>query len=150
MWISEIAERSILTAMAALDVTFRASRVDDDEAAPTERKKYPCIVVRAGSGATVGTESLYNEVPCEVTIITHYEDDPKMAVLKGLEDEFHKILNVSVTTSTILTAFDAIATAAGETARYKGMTEIDGSMPEIVDAKQQSIMITMKFNVCGA
>ena len=150
MWIAEIAERSIMQSMAGLDVTMRASRVDNDESAPTERKKYPSMVIIASGGSRDTLESLFDEVPCAVTIVTHYEDDPKRTVLAGLEDEFRKILDVGIDASTVRTAFNAIALAAGETRYFKGLTEIDGGPVELVDNKEQSITTMMKFRVCGS
>jgi len=149
MWISEIVERTIIQTMASLDVTFRASRVDDDESAPTERKKYPCMTIVAAGGSTTTIESLFDIVECVVSITTHYEDDPKRTVLARLGDEFRTILDKPIATSTLKTAFDAIALAAGETRYFKGLTEIDGGMPDLSNT-EQTIMTTMKFRICGA
>jgi len=88
MWISEIAERAIIEAMASLDVTFRASRVDDDEAAPTERKTYPLMAIMASGGSADTLESLFHDVPCTVAITTHYRDDPKRTTLVNSKDGF--------------------------------------------------------------
>lgn len=150
MWISEIAERAILVSMAGLDVTMRASRVDDDEYAPTERKKYPSMVIVASGGSRDTIESLFDEVPCAVTITTHYECDPKRTLLASLEDEFRKILDAKIAVSTVKTAFDSVALAAGESRYFKGLTEIEGGPVEMVDNKEQSITTMMKFRVCGS
>jgi len=149
MWISEIAERSIMEAMAGLDVTMRASRVDNDASAPTERKKYPAMVIMAAGGTRSSTESLNDEVAVTVTIITHYKDDPKCTTLARLEDEFRKILGAKIAVSTIRTQFNAIALEAGETRYMKGVTDIDGGMINPSEA-EQSIMTTMVIHVCGS
>ena len=163
MWISEIAERAIWSAMSGLDVTFRTlptmsgldvtfrlSRVDDDETAQTERKKYPCMVIVAEGGSKDTTEALFDTVPVAVTISTHYTDDPKRTVLAGLEDEFRTILDAKIATSTVRTAFNAVALAASSTRYSKGITEISGGPIELTDNKEQSILTTFKLNVCGA
>jgi len=129
MWISEIAERAIMQAMGALDVTFRASRVDNEPDSPTQRKKYPSMVIVASSGSKDTTESLFFDIPITVSIITHYEDDPNRDTLKGLEDSFMKVLELPIATSTIRTAYNAIALAAGESRYLKGLTNIDGAQP---------------------
>jgi len=149
MWISEIVERTIIETMASLDVTFRASRVDDDESCPTERKKYPSMSIVASGGSTTTIESLFDVVECAVAITTHYKGDPKHTVLAGLCDQFRTILDVPIATSTIKTTFDAIALAAGETRYFKGLTEIEGGMPELTESTQ-TIITTMKFRICGA
>ena len=144
MFITEITERAIISAMGGLNVTFRAGRVDDDDAAPTERKKYPCMTIIASSSKAT-TESLFSQVVCAVTLTTHYTDDPKRTVLAGLEDEFRTILDVGIKAQ-----WDAIAAAAGETRYYKGLTEIDGGPVELFDSKEQSITTTMKIHTCGS
>jgi hypothetical protein len=149
MWISEIVERTIIQTMAGLDVTFRASRVDDDESCPTERKKYPCMVIVAAGGSTTTIESLFDIVECTVAIITHYKDDPKHTNLAALSDEFRTILDQPLATTTIQPAFNAIALAAGEARYFSGLTDIDGGMPDLTDT-EQTIMTTMKFHICGA
>ena len=149
MWIAEIAERAIMQAMAGLDVTFRASRVDNATDSETERKGYPAMVIMAASGNTATIESLFDEVPMVVQLITHYEDDPKCTTLAGIEDQFRTILDAPIATSTIRTAFNAIALAAGETRYFKGLTDIEGGMIEITD-KQQTITINMTMHVCGS
>ena len=70
-------------------------------------------------------------------------------MLAGLEDQFRKILDVGIETSTIRTDFNAIALAAGETRYHKGLTEIEGSLIEKTESTQ-SITTTMKFNICGS
>jgi len=149
MWISEIAERSIMEAMAGLDVTMRASRVDNDATAPTERKDYPAMVIMASGGSRNSTEGVNDTVPVAVTIITHYKDDPKCTNLAALEDQFRKILAEKIAVSTIKTQFDAIALAAGETRYMKGVTDIEGGMVNPSNA-EQSIMTTMTIHVCGS
>ena len=149
MWIAEIAERAIMAAIAGLDVTFRASRVDNATDSETERKTYPAMVIMASGGNSESTESLFQEVPVTVQIITHYEDDPKRTTLAGLEDQFRKIVNVPIATNTIRTAFNAAAIAAGETFYLKGITDIEGGPVEITD-KQQTITTTMILRTCGS
>jgi hypothetical protein len=149
MWISEIVERTILQTMAGLDVTFRASRVDDDPSAPTERKAYPCMTIVAAGGSTTTIESLFDIVECTVAIITHYKDDPKGTALAKLSDEFRTILDQPLATTTLQPAFNAIALAAGEARYFSGLTEIEGGMPDKSES-EQVIMTTMKFHVCGA
>jgi hypothetical protein len=149
MWIAEIAERAIMAAMAGLDVTMRASRVDNEPDAETERKEFPSMVIQAAGGNKAGTESIFDEVPVTVTITTHYNDDPKRTVLAGLEDQFRKILDVGVASSTIRTAFNQIASTASETRYFKGITAIEGGPVEIMD-KEQSIRTTFILHVCGA
>jgi len=149
MWISEISERSIMTAMAALEVTMRASRVDNEPSRPDERKKYPAMVIMASGGSTDSIESIFSDVNLMITIVTHYEDDPKRTTLAALEDQMRKILGVPIATSTIKTAFDAIAVAAGETNYFKGLTNIEGGQVEPSD-KEQSITTTMVLHVCGS
>jgi len=149
MWIAEIAERAITTAMASLDVTFRASRVDNDESAVTERKVYPAMVIMAGGGDSDSIESLFKEVSLTVQIITHYESDPKCTTLAGLESQFMEIVFVGIASNTIKTAFDAAAVAASETFYMKGITDISGGMIEKTD-KQQTITINMTLHVCGS
>ena len=149
MWIAEIAERAIMAAMASLDVTFRASRVDNDESAVTERKSYPAMVIMAGGGDSDSIESLFKEVPLTVQIITHYEADPKCTTLAGLESQFMKIVFVGLESNPIRTAFDAAAVAAGETFHMKLITDISGGMVEKTD-KQQTITINMTLHACGS
>jgi len=149
MWMSEIAERAMMGAMSSLDVTFRTSRVDDETAEETERKKYPMMVIMAGGGTTSSIESLFYEVPVTVSIVTHYEDDPKRTTLASLEDSFRKILDASIATSTIKTSFDSVALAAGETRYFKGLTDIEGGMPEVTDSNQ-TIITNMTMHVCGS
>ena len=149
MWISEIVERTILEAMAGLDVTFRASRVDDDESCPTERKRYPSMTIVASGGSTTTIESLFDKVLCEVTIATHYKDDPKRTELARLGDEFREILDKPLATSTLPAIFNAIALAAGETRYFSGLTEIEGGMPELSES-DQTITTMMTFHICGA
>ena len=149
MWISEIAERAIMQAMGAMDVSFRASRVDNEPASPTERKEYPSVVIMAASGSKDTTEDLFFEIPVTVSIITHYEDDPKRATLKGLEDTFMKVLELPIASSTIRTAYNSIASTAGESRYLKGLTNIDSSPIEITD-KTQTITITMTLHSCGS
>lgn len=149
MWIAEIAERAVLQAMAALDVTFRASRVDDDTAVDVERKKYPALVIQAASGNKETTESLFQEVPVTLTLITHFDDDPKRTTLASLEDQMRKITDKPIATSTLKTAFDDIASAAGETKYYKGLTAIEGGQIEVTN-KEQTIITTMTMRVCGS
>lgn len=149
MWIAEIAERSIMQAMDKLDVTFRASRVDNETDAETQRKVYPAMVIMASSGNRGTIESLFDEVPIIVQLITHHEDDPKRTTLARLEDEFRTILDKPIATSTVRTAFNAIALEAGKTRYFKGLTDIEGGMIEITD-KQQTITINMTMHVCGS
>jgi hypothetical protein len=149
MWISEIAERTIIAAMASLDVTFRASRVDDDPSAPTERKQYPCITIVADGGTKESTESLSTDVVLTVSLTTHYKDDPKRTTLAGLEDQFRKITDVKVNDTTLKAIFDQIAADADETRFYKGLTEIAGQPMELSET-EQTIMTTMKMHVCGS
>ena len=149
MWIAEIAERAIMAAMAGLDVTFRASRVDNETDRETERKKYPCMVIQAAGGGKATLESLFSTVPVTVTIITHYKDDPKRTTLAGLEDQFRKILDVSISSNTVKTKFDAAAQTASETRYLKGITEIEGGQIEGTN-EEQSIATTMILHVCGS
>ena len=149
MWISEIAERAIMSAMSGLDVTMRASRVDNETDRPDERKKYPAMVIMASGGSMDTIESLFHEVNLTITLVTHYEDDPKRTTLAGLEDEMRKILDVPVASSTVKTAFDAVATAADETYYFKGLTDIEGGQVEPSE-KEQSITTTMVMHVCGS
>lgn len=149
MWISEIAERAIMSAMSTLAVTMRASRVDNEPTRPDERKKYPAMVIMASGGSTNSIESINSEVNLTITLVTHYEDDPKRTTLAGLEDQMRKILGKPISTSTIKTAFDAAATTAGETRYMKGLTNIEGGQVEPSD-KEQSITTTMVLHVCGS
>jgi len=149
MWIAEIAERAIMAAMAGLDVTMRASRVDNEPDAETERKEFPSMVIQASGGNKAGTESINDEVPVTITITTHYNDDPKRTVLAGLEDQFRKILDAKIATSTVKTSFDSVASTASETRYFKGLTNIEGGSVEIMD-KEQSIRTTFILHVCGA
>ena len=149
MWIAEIAERAIKAAMSGLDVTMRASRVDNEPDAETERKEFPSLVIQASGGNKDGTESIFDEVPVTVTITTHYNDDPKRTVLAGLEDQFRKILDAKIATSTVKTSFESVASTASETRYFKGLTKIEGGPVEIMD-KEQSIRTTMILHVCGA
>jgi hypothetical protein len=149
MWIAEIAERAIMAAMAGLDVTMRASRVDNEPDAETERKEFPSMVIQASGGNKVGTESKNDEVPVTITITTHYNDDPKRTVLAGLEDQFRKILDAKIATSTVKTSFDSVASTASETRYFKGLTNVEGGPVEIMD-KEQSIRTTFILHVCGA
>lgn len=149
MWISEIAERAIMSAMSGLSVTMRASRVDNETDKPDERKKYPAMVIMASGGSMDTIESLFHEIPITVTLITHYEDDPKRTTLAGLEDSMRSILDVPIASSTIKTAFEAAATAASETYYFKGLTNIEGGMVEPSE-KEQSITTTMVMHVCGS
>jgi len=149
MWMSEIAERAIMQAASSLDVTMRASRVDNEETEKTERKKYPALVINAGSGNTDSIESLFYEVPITLTLITHYEDDPKCTTLASLEDELRSITDVGIDSSTVRTAFNSIAAAAGETRYFKGLTNIEGE-PVAKTDKEQSIVINMIMHVCGS
>jgi len=149
MWIAEIAERAIMQAMAGLDVTFRASRVDNETDQETERKEYPMMVIMAAGGSTDSLESLFYEVPMTISLVTHYEDDPKRTTLAGLEESFRTILDANIASSTIKTAFDAIASAAGNARYMKGITSIEGGPVEITD-KQQTIITNMILHVCGS
>jgi hypothetical protein len=149
MWIAEIAERAIMAAMAGLDVTMRASRVDNEPDAETERKEFPSMVIQASGGNKAGTESINDEVPVTITITTHYNDDPKRTVLAGLEDQFRKILDAKIATSTVKTSFDSVASTASETRYFKGLTNVEGGPVEIMD-KEQSIRTTFILHVCGA
>jgi hypothetical protein len=149
MWISEIVERTIIQTMASLDVTFRASRVDDAPSCPTERQKYPCMTIVAAGGNTTTIESLFDIVECMVEITTHYKDDPKGTTLAALSDEFRTILDQPLATTTIQPAFNAIALAAGEERYFSGLTEIEGGMPDKSESKQ-TITTMMKFHICGA
>ena len=149
MWISEIVERTIVEAMAPLGITFRASRIDDDESCPTERKKYPSMTIVAAGGSTTTIESLFDKVQCQVMIATHYKDDPKHTELARLGDEFREILDKPLATTTLQPIFNAIALAAGETRYFSGLTEIDGGMPELSES-DQTITTMMTFHICGA
>ena len=149
MWISEIAERAIMSAMDGLDVTMRASRVDNETDRPDDRKKYPAMVIMASGGSTDSIESINSEVNLSITLITHYEDDPKRTTLAGLEDEMRKILGVGIATSTVKTAFDAVAAAAGETNYCKGLINIEGGLVEPSNT-EQSITTSMILHVCGS
>jgi hypothetical protein len=149
MWISEIAERAIMQAMAGLDVTFRASRVDNEEDYPDQRKKYPCITIMASGGSSDSIESLFDRIDITVILTTHYEDDPKRTTLAALEDQFRKILDAKISVSTMKTSFDAVALAAGETRYFKGLTDIEGGAVEVTE-KEQSISTTMTMHVCGS
>ena len=149
MWIAEIAERAIMAAMAGLDVVMRASRVDNEPDAETERKEFPSMVIQAAGGNKAGTESILDEVPVTVTITTHYKDDPKRTVLAGLEAQFRKILDAKIATSAIKTSFESVAQSAGETRYFKGLTQIEGGIVEIIE-KEQSIRTTMILHVCGS
>jgi len=145
MWLAEIAERGLSAACADMDVTIRASRVDDETAQDTERKEYPALVIRAGAGRRDSIESLFTDVPMEVTLVTLYTDDPKRTELATLEDELCTIIHDGFKTE-----FDAAADDAGEDWYFKGLLEIEGSMPEIVENKEQSIMITFVVKACGS
>ena len=149
MWMSEIAERAMMDAMSSLDVTFRASRVDNETTEETERKKYPMIGLVAGGGSTDTTESLFYSLPLMMSIVTHYTDDPKRTILAGLEDSARKILDKKIAMSTVKTSFDAVAAAAGETRYLKGITDIDGGVPDLTDTTQ-TIIINMVMHVCGS
>jgi len=149
MWISEIAERAIMSAMAGLDVTMRASRVDNEPAKPDERQEFPCMVIMASGGSTDSIESINSEVNLAITLITHYEDDPKRTTLAVLEDKMRKILGVGIATNTVRTAFNAIAVTASETYYMKGLTNIEGGQVEPSE-KKQSITTTMILHVCGS
>jgi len=149
MWISEISERAIMSAMSGLDVTMRASRVDNEADRPEERKKYPAMVIMASGGSTDSIESIFHEVNLTITLLTHYEDDPKRTTLANLEDAMRAILGVSIASSTVRTAFNAVALAAGETYYFKGLTDIEGGQVELSE-KEQSITTTMILHVCGS
>ena len=138
-----------MSAMAGLDVTMRASRVDNETDRPDERKKYPMMVIMASGGSTDSIESINSEVNLTIMIVTHYEDDPKRTTLAGLEDDMRTILGKPIATSTIKTAFDAVALAASETRYMKGLTNIEGGQVEPSD-KEQSITTTMILHVCGS
>jgi len=149
MWISEIAERAIMSAMSGLDVTMRASRVDNETDRPDERKKYPAMVIMASGGSTDSIESINAQVNLMITLVTHYEDDPKRTTLAGLEDEMRTILGVGIASNTVRTAFNAIAVTASETYYMKGLTNIESGQVEPSE-KEQSITTTMSLHVCGS
>ena len=154
MWVTEIVERTIIETMEGIvidgvPVVMRASRVDDEPQSPTERRKYPCMVIMASGGSRNTTESLFMRPMCTVTLMTSYKDDPKSSDLASLEDQFREILDKKLAVSTIPTAFNDIATAAGETNRFSGLVEIEGFPVERLENVQQ-IMTTMTFITCGA
>ena len=154
MWISEIVERTILTTMAGVNIggvpiVMRASRVDDDPQAATERREYPCMVIMAAGGTKSTIESLFHDVNCTVTLMTNYKDDAKGTNLASLEDQMRKILDVKIANTPILPAFNSISSGAGESASFKGLVEIEGFPVERFDNVQQ-ITTTMKFKTCGA
>jgi len=159
MWISEIAERAIMGAMtgitltmqgiAGVAITLRASRVDNEPTLDAERKTYPCMIIQAAGGSADSIESIFAEVPITVTLVTHYDDDPKRTTLAELEDKFRKILDAKIAVSTVKTAFDAVALAASETRYFKGMTAIEGGLIEATE-KEQRIATTMIMHVCGS
>jgi len=143
MWMAEIAERAILSAMSDISVTFRASRVNDEPLGDTERKTYPCMVIKAGGGTQHGDRNIFYDVPVEVTLVTLYTQDPKRTTLASLEDEFRQILDAG-----IVNEFDAIASAANSNSRLSGVVDISGGPAERVD-NEQYIATTMVFKVCG-
>lgn len=144
MWIAEISERAILTAMSELGVTFRASRVDDENMNPSEHKRYPTMIVIADGGTQEGNAGMFYQVPVTITLATLIVDDEKRTVLARLEDEMRKILDAGIKTE-----FDAVAVDAGETWYYKGLTEVTGGPVEITE-KEQIITTTMTFRICGS
>lgn len=138
-----------MQACANVGVTFRASRVDNETDLETERKEYPCLVIKSASGSKDTSESLFLDLPISLMIITHYQDDPKCTQLAELEDAIMQIITAPVSSSTVRTAFNSIALNASETWYYKGVTQIEGGMIEKTD-KQQVITINMMMRVCGS
>lgn len=142
---AEITERTILAVMADIAVTFRAGRVDDSPASETERTAYPYMEVRAGGGTQQGDRSMFYMVQVEVWLVTKYTGDPKRTVLASLEDQFRQLMDGGGITD----QFNAIAEAAGSRSRLQGVIDITGSPVGIAENKDQSIVTTMTFKVCG-
>ena len=144
MWMSEIAERSVLEAMKGLKVTFRASRVNDEPQDPTEHQKYPCMVINAGSGRKQNDVDGFYDVPCAVQLVTIIEDDEKRTILTGLEEEFRDIIDVNLT---MQAAWEAVRD--GSSWYYKLIVDTEGSPVEF-DGNKQMITYSMTFKVCGS
>ena len=151
MWISEIAERAILSATSDMDVTFRASRVDDEEMNPKERGKFPSMAIEAAGGTQEGNVNTHYDVPVSIVLTTLISGDPKRTILAGLEDELRNIIDQGITGE-----FNTVSTSAGESWYLQGIVELTGSMIEYSTPTDhqtqtlQSITTTGTFKVCGS
>ena len=145
MWVAEIVERAFMSACANMDVSLRASRVDNEPASEAERKDYPALAIAAASGNMGSTEGLFIEVPFSLLLVTHYADDPKRSNLAALETQLWTILEGGEKTE-----FDEVAATAGATRYYKGMTQVAGSDIAIVENKEQIITINGIIITCGS
>ena len=144
MWMSKIVELSILEAMKGLNVTFRASRVDDETANPVEHQRYPAMTIRSFGGTKQNNVDGFYNVPCQVQLVTQTIDDEKAMILTGLEEAFRNIIDVSLT---MQEAWEAVRDES--TWYYKSVIDIDGTPVEF-DGTKQFITYTMIFKVCGS
>ena len=154
MWIAEIAERATLSATSDMDVTFRASRVDDEELHPEERAMYPAMVIQAGGGSTPGNTYTHYDVPIIITLATSKSGDPKLKILAGLENDLRNAIDNGI--PAIVAAFNLISANAGESWYLQGISDIEGNQVEYetpFDTQTQTlqkIVTTMTLKVCGS
>jgi hypothetical protein len=144
MWISELCERAIKSALQDAEVThaIRLSRVNDTGKAPEDRI-YPCITVVCESGRQKANQSFFYLVPTTITLATIYRDDTKRETLAQMEDGVRTVID-----NGIKDAFDTIRDEDGSSWYYKGILDLTGGSPDI-DNKEQSIEITFEFAICG-
>ena len=154
MWISKIAEMTMLSVTSELDIAFRASRVDDEELYPEEQQKYPMLVIEAGGGKSPANTYTHYDVPVTLALITSMTQDPKRKILAGLEDDLRNAVDARI--ATIVTAFNLISTTAGESWYLQAVVDIEGNPVEYetpFDTSTQTlqkIITTMTFKVCGS
>jgi hypothetical protein len=154
MWIAEIAERAILSVTTSMDVTFRASRVDDEELHTEERAMYPAMVIQAGGGSTPGNTFTHYDIPVTITFATSKSSDPKLKILAGLEDDLRNAIDNGI--PEIVTAFNSISAGAGESWYLQGIVDVEGNPVEYetpFDTQTQTlqkIATTMTLKVCGS
>jgi hypothetical protein len=137
-----------------MDVTFRASRVDDEELHTEERAMYPAMVIQAGGGSTPGNTFTHYDIPVTITFATSKSSDPKLKILAGLEDDLRNAIDNGI--PEIVTAFNSISAGAGESWYLQGIVDVEGNPVEYetpFDTQTQTlqkIATTMTLKVCGS
>ena len=119
---------------AGLSASIRASRIDDESASTREATVYPFVGIQAAPAVPYWHRSVFVDVPVEVYIATHVDDDPKRTTLESLYETVRNSINRTTFT---LTGYN-----------HGGAIISGGVGPETAD-NENSIAIEINWKACG-
>ncbi|MCP4493406.1 MAG: hypothetical protein GY820_39780 [Gammaproteobacteria bacterium] len=157
MWISELTERAMRTAIQGAaspsmpdGATYRLAHVNDAPTKKIEATIYPVVAINfAGGNRPMGVESFEYNVPGTVMLATLYLKDRKREVLTLMEEAARTIIDAGISA-----AFAVEKALTTSTFNYQGLVQIE-SGPIMIgpvegeSPQEQSIEINMVVKACG-